>query len=149
MTSVMEVLELFRKQIERHTGLKTVLVPSPIKEPGLVGKIALRKLLLATSTFRDRTEDGGITLRISVSVESRIESQTAFRKAVDSLEALVRYARGASRLEDESGKPIPNATLRSSLGDDDGILEDPDNERVAWLREEVLFEVTIPASMYT
>ena len=45
MTSVMEVLELFRKQIERHSGLKTVLIPTPIKEPGLVGKIALKKLM--------------------------------------------------------------------------------------------------------
>jgi hypothetical protein len=147
MTSAMDVLDLFRKQVERHSGLKTVLVPSPIKEPGLVGKIALRKLMPAKSTFHDRKEDGVITLRISVSVESRIESQSAYRKAVDSLESLVRYARAASRLEDEAGKPILNATLRASLGDDDGLLEDPDNERFAWLREEILFEVTIPASM--
>jgi len=132
-------------QIGRHTGLKTLLLPLAIKEPGLCVKIAARKVSTSRDLYTDRRPVSGTVVQAAVSIESRVESHTALRNAVDACEALARYAVGADRLEDKDGKPIPNLRLEMKPNNDDGLLEDPDNDKVAWVRVEYLVTITQPA----
>ncbi len=140
-----EQVQLLVAQIGRHTGLKTLLLPLAIKEPGLCVKIAARNVSTSRDLYTDRRPVAGTVVRASVSIESRVESHTSLHNVVDACEALARYAVGASRLEDQDGKPIPDLRLEIKPTDDGGLLEDPDNDKVAWVRVEYLVVITQPA----
>jgi hypothetical protein len=118
-------VQLLVAQIGRHTGLKALLLPLAIKEPGLCVKVAARKVSTSRDLFTDRRPVSGTVVQVAVSIESRVESHTALKNAVDACEALARYAVGADRLEAQDGKPIPNLRLEIKPHDDDGLLEDP------------------------
>ncbi len=135
-------VQLLVAQIGRHTGLKTLLLPLAIKEPGLCVKVAARKVSTGRDLYTDRRPVAGTVVQAAVSIESRVESHTALRNAVDACEALARYAIEADRLEDQDGKPIANLRLEMKSNDDDGLLEDPDNDKVAWVRVEYLVTIT-------
>lgn len=138
-------VQLLVAQIGRHTGLKTLLLPLAIKEPGLCIKIAARRVSTKRDLYMDHRPLPNTVVQAAVSIESRVESHTALRNAVDACEALARYATEADRLEDQDGKPVANLRLEMKPADDGGLLEDPDSDKVAWVRVEYLVTITQPA----
>jgi len=145
--TAMQAIDLFLKQVERRSGLKALLVPSALPEPGLHAKVALRKLVPVKDTRAGLRGSGAFLVRLSAAIESRLESDIALGEAVHALESFLRWSVTADRLEDAAGNPVPNTSLQVRLGDDDGVIEDPDDDKVAWLREELIFEVHIPGTI--
>jgi hypothetical protein len=120
----------FAAQLGRHTGIKVIVSPSPLKEPAPHAKVAVRKILRAKTP-------GGATseyeVRLIVSADGRVESETGLKLAVEACTALVDYLSTVSRLEDGNGAPIASTRIRETVNEDDGILEDPENGNVAWI----------------
>lgn len=133
-----EALLCFKAQVKHHTGLKTVLVPTPIQEAAPVVRIAVRKIVLdKTTKVVDKT------LRLTVALEASAESDTGLRQAIEAIEALNEYATTANRLENEFQNAIPNTRITWKSNLDDGLLEDPDSGKIVWVRDEHFVEITL------
>mgnify|MGYP006910160268 CR=1 FL=1 len=138
-----ECVELFRRQLERRTGLKVVLVPSPVKDSGPVVRIALRKVLVANDTVGNRRA-AKREVKLTVALDGRVESATGLRLACDAIESVAAFLRIGTRLETAEGDPIPEASITSTINPDDGVLEDPDSGAVAWIRDEHFVVISMP-----
>jgi len=138
-----EALELFQNQLAHRTGLKVALVPSPIKEAAPTVRVALRKIVAVRDTQANRT-GGKKELRLTVALDGKVESATGLRLACEACETLAAFMGSVKRLEDEEGQPVPDCTVTSSANPDDGILEDPENGNVAWVRDEHSATISIP-----
>lgn len=139
-----EALTLFRAQIERRSGLKVVLVPSPVKEAAPTIRLSLRKVVAQRSTVRERTVVAR-ELRMTLALDGKVESETGLRLAAEACESLLDFLGSATRLEDALGNPVPSTTISVTVNQDDGILEDPENGAVAWIRDEHFVAISIPA----
>jgi hypothetical protein len=137
-----ESVKLFEAQVRRATGLKVVLMPSPIKEPGPHVKLAVRKVV---STKAPRAAQGEREVRLFASLDGNVESETGLKLALEACEKLAVYLVACERLEDAQGAAIANTRVISKSNDDDGILQDPDKETVAWLDDLHYVSVFIPA----
>jgi hypothetical protein len=133
---------LFRSQIERHTGLKVILAPSPLKEPGVHVKIVVRKVLVPE---RPKAAQNTHEVRLYVSIDGSVESDTGLALALSACETLGAYLTTCTRLEDEHGEQIANTRVVSTANEDDGILQDPDNGNLAWLDDLHFVTLSIPA----
>lgn len=138
-----EAVSLFAKQIERSTGLKVIIVPSPIKDAAATVRLGIRKVLNLRDTQAHRIM-GKREVRLTVAIDGKVESLTGLRLAVEACETMSAYLASARRLEDEGGVPLADHSIEASSNPDDGILEDPDNGEVAWVRDEHFVTISIP-----
>lgn len=132
----------FSSQVGRHTGLSVVVSPSPLRDPAPHAKVAVRKILRSRKTTSSAKE---YEIRLFVSVDGRVESETGLKLAVDACQVLVDYLLEVTRLEDELGAVIPNTRITVTVNEDDGILEDPENGNVAWVEDIHFVTIWIPA----
>lgn len=136
-----DAVKLFESQVRRDTGLKVVLMPSPLKEQGPHVKLSVRKVV---STKAPRAAQSEREIRLFVSLDGSVESETGLKLALDACEALTAYLVVCERLKDATGAIIANTRIISKSNDDDGILQDPDKETVAWLDDLHFVSVFIP-----
>lgn len=138
-----EALELFEKQIVRRSGLKVVLVPSPVKDAAPTVRLGLRKIVRVRDTIGNRL--GGKTeIRITAALDGMVESATGLRLAAEACEALAAFMATVKRLEDEAGLPLADHTVTTSANPDDGIIQDVADEKVAWVSDEHFVTISIP-----
>lgn len=139
-----DVVHLFEKQIARRTGLKTVLAPSPLKEPGPHVKVLVRKVSLPA---RPVAAQGHRELRLYVSLEGRLESDAGLKLALGGCESLAGYllTTPGLHLEDETGAAIANTRITATPDENDGLVGDPDDDKVAWADELIYVSVFYPA----
>ncbi len=140
-----EALELFRAQVERRTGLKSLLLPCAVKEAGLVVTIAVRKTPVNADTQRTRAVASCCDLRLVVAAEGKVESLTGLKMAVDGCWALAKYfSKPGLHLEDEEGYAVPGTRVMETINPEDGILEDPESGKISWVRDEHFITITLP-----
>lgn len=132
---------LFRDQIARRTGLKTLLMPGVMKEAGPVVKVSVRKAVCVLPT---KGGPARRTLRLTVAVEGVVESETGLKLCLEAVETLSAYLETSRRLEDEVGDQIPDSLVLTKVNEDDGILEDPETGAKAWVRDEFFVDITLP-----
>lgn len=137
-----DAVKLFSAQITRSTGCKTILAPSPLKEPGPHVRVVVRKVV---TPLKPKAAQSEREIRLYVSVDGSAESETGLRMALETCEALSDYLSGCTRLEDQFGAAISSTRVTSRANEDDGILEDPDNGNVAWLDDLHFVTLFIPA----
>jgi hypothetical protein len=131
----------FAEQLRNRTGLKVIVSPSPLKEPAPHVKVNVRKILRAKAPAAAASE---YELRLIVSADGKVESETGLKLAVEACTALVDYLGSASRLEDAVGAAIAGTRIKETVNEDDGILEDPENGNVAWIDDLHYVSVWIP-----
>jgi hypothetical protein len=137
-----DVAKLFEAQLARRTGAKVILAPSPLKEPGPHITVKVRKVI---APKMPRGAMRAHELRLYVSVEGKVESETGRKMAIDTCEAASTYLAEVSHLEDEGGNPIPNTRVIATINEDDGILGDPDDDKVAWIDDLHYVTIAYPA----
>jgi hypothetical protein len=137
-----EAVKLFEEQLARGTGLKVVLMPNALKEPGIHIKLSCRKVLKEKLGARPTGER---EIRLYVYVDGSVISETGLGLALDACESLASYLAGCSRLEGALGAPIANTRVVSTTNEGDGILQDPDKDEVAWLDDLYFVSIMIPA----
>jgi hypothetical protein len=136
-----DAVKFFEAQIARRTGLKVVLMPSPLSEPGVHVKLSCRKVL----RLKVGPRLGEREVRLYAVVDGSVESETGLGMAIDACEGLATYLAGCDRLEDANGDAIANTRVVATTNDNDGILQDPDKDSVAWLDDLYFVVLTIPA----
>jgi len=132
----------FEKQLTRRTGLKVVHLPSPLKGPGVHIKMLERKVIVPHSP---KAAQSSHELRLYVAVSGSCESDTGRRDAVAACETLAEYLQAELHLEGDEGLPIAGTRVTATISEDDGILGDPDNERLAWIDDLHYVTVSYPA----
>jgi hypothetical protein len=137
-----DVAHLFGGQLLRRTGLKVVLRPSPLKEPGPHVDVAVRKIVVPKGTKAASEQH---ELRLYVFMQGSVESNTGLEMAMDACETLATYLESITRLEDVDGNPIANTRVTSTVNEDDGILSDPEDEKIAWLDDLYSVNIWYPA----
>ncbi|HOX30914.1 MAG TPA: hypothetical protein PLB91_01215 [Spirochaetales bacterium] len=137
-----QAADYFEKQLARRTGLKVVHLPSPLKEPGVHIKMLERKVIVPRSP---KAAQSSHELRLYVSVSGSCESETGRREAVAACETLAEYLKDELHLENDAGLPIAGTRITSSISEDDGILGDPDNEKLAWIDDLHYVAISYPA----
>jgi len=137
-----DAVKLFEAQLARGTGLKVVLMPNALKEPGIHLKLSCRKVLKEKLGAKPTGER---EIRLYVYVDGSVISETGLRMALDACESLASYLAGCTRLESDQGLPIANTRVVATTNDGDGILQDPDKDEVAWLDDLYFVSLTIPA----
>jgi hypothetical protein len=144
MTAI-DVAHLFEKQIARRTGIKTILAPSSLKESGPHVKVLVRKVLVPA---RPAAAQGQHELRLYVSLEGKLESDTGLKMALDDCESLAVYilTTPSLHLEDETGKAIANTLITAKPDENDGLVGDPDDDKVAWADDLIYVSVFYPAA---
>jgi hypothetical protein len=135
-------VKYFEAQLARATGLKVILAPSTLKEPGPHVKLALRKVVVPKTP---KAAQASKTVRLFAVVDGSAESETGLRLALEACEAMADYLVHCVRLEDETGTAIADTRIESTVNEDDGILQDPDNGNIAWLDDTHFVSITIPA----
>jgi hypothetical protein len=133
---------LFKKQIERNTLLKTVLMPTPLKESGPVVKVAVRKLIVRKRDYGSRVAPIR-EVRLSVMVEATVEGQRALELAMDACEIVGEFMRSTTRLQDKTGSDIPGSRIESFFDEEDSVLDDPDTGKVSWITDEYRVTITL------
>lgn len=136
-----EAIALFSGQIARHTRITTITSPSPLKDPAPHVKVAVRKILRSSRT---QASKGSYEIRLFVSVDGMVESDTGLRLAVEACQALVDYLANVTRLEHLDGAAIADTRVTATVNEEDGILEDPDNGNVAWIDDVHFVTLSIP-----
>lgn len=138
-------LKLFERQIARRTELKVVLAPCPIKDAGPICKVLLRKpLRLKDPVTMGSASIEEATIKLAVSIEGSIESETGLKLALDASEALQNFLKDAKRLEDEDGNPVAGSAISIKSDVNDSVLEDPESGDKAWIEDVFYVDVELP-----
>jgi hypothetical protein len=137
-----EAARLFVEQLRRRTLQKVVFLPSPLKEPGPHISVAIRKIVVPK---KPRAAAAEHEVRLYVTMEGKVESETGRDMAVDLCESLSTYLDSATRLEDADGNQIANTRITATVNEDDGILGDPDDDKVAWIDDLHYVTIAYPA----
>lgn len=132
----------FKDQVTRRTGLKTVLAPTPLKDPGPVVKISVRKVLRHAAV--QARQDPEREIRLTVRLDGMVESLTGLKAAVEACDALASFLTGATRLEDDTGASIASTRVTETVNEEDGILEDPESGAVAWVQDDHFVTIRLP-----
>lgn len=145
-----DALEAFAKQLDRHITTayhtKVVLTPSSINEKGVVIKVSLLKSFVQSEPPAARSSR---TLRVRVSVAGTAESQTGFKQALETIEALDDYFNKQNlRLEAPIGngqiRYVPNSRIIQIVSQEDSFIDNPDSIAVQDVQDDRIVIITIP-----
>ena len=142
-----EALNAFAKQLERNvsgSGFKTkvIVLPSALSEKGVAITVAVLKTFIDGRVPASRATR---TLRLRVSVCGTAESMTGLNQALCAIEALDRFfAADGLRLEDASGKGIPNSRILQAVSQEDSFFDSPGSTAVQEVQDGRIAVITIP-----
>lgn len=150
MTSY-EAFNAFFEQVKtlctKRNTLKVVKSPTSIKEKGVIVKIAMLKSYPQGSPKQNDSK----VIRVRLSVEGTLESETGLKQAMDTIDILDDYLICATpgdlsatlNLEDK-GKPIPNTRIITQISVEDSFIDSPDAITVQDLQDERYITITYP-----
>lgn len=150
MTSF-NAFNLFFTQLKKlsttENSIKFVKAPTSLKETGAIVKVSMLK---AFPQGQPRVNKSNM-IRVRVSVEGTIESETGLKQAMDTIEILDEYLLCSTpgtesavlHLEDEN-KPIPNSRIITQISVEDSFIDSPDATTVQDLQDERIITITYP-----
>ena len=135
------IMQLKRNVILKESKLKVVLLPSSVKEDGLIITIAPRKTFLDTRTKGVRATRA---VRLRLAVEGAEESHTGLFQALEAIEKLDAWLSFSQNLEGIDGAGIPNTRITSTASEEDSFLSSPNSIEAQDVLDERIITITIP-----
>ncbi len=132
----MQILSLFKGQLERSIGAKVVVAPSPIHERGVVVKLSLFK------TYKNSNlRSFGNMVKLRLAVEGAAETHVGLDQALAIIENIDQYLSKPINLESSDAKILPNTRITQRPSEEDSLLDNPDSTAVQDILDERLIMI--------